>query len=54
MIPRYPQETKVGRHPVLQLVDGACPNEICRSEHKISWPKGGLTTQTVMKARGKR
>ena len=33
-IPRYPQEMEVGRHPVLQLVDGACPNEICRSERE--------------------
>ena len=45
---------EIGQHPVLQPVDGACPNEICQSEHEISWPQGGLTTQTVMKARGKR
>ena len=35
---------EVDRYPVLQLVDGACLNEICRSEHEISWPQGGLTT----------
>ena len=49
-----PQEMEPYRHPVLQLVDGACPNEMCRSKHEISWPQGGLTTWTVMKARGKR
>ena len=54
VIPIYSQETKVGRHPILQLVDGSCPNEICRSEHEISWPQGGLTTRTVIKTRGKR
>ena len=54
MIPIYSQETKVGRHPILQLVDGSCPNEICRSEHEFSWPQGGLMTHVVMKAMGKR
>ena len=48
-IPRYPQEMEVGRHPVLQPVDVACPNAICRSKHEISCPQGGLMTRTVMK-----
>ena len=37
-IPRCPHKMEVGRHFVLQLVDGVCPNEICRSEREISWP----------------
>ena len=49
-IPRYSQETEVDQHPILQQVDVACPNEICRSKHEISCPQGGLTTRTVMKA----
>ena len=31
-----------------QSIDGAYPNEPCRSRHEISWPRGGLTTRTVM------
>ena len=49
-----PQEMEPCRHPVLQLVYEACPNEMRRSKHEISWPHGGLTTRTVMKARGKK
>ena len=48
-----PQEMESCRHLVLQSVDGACPNEMRRSKHEISWSQGDLTTQTVMKARGK-
>ena len=33
-----PQEMEPCRHPVLQSVDGAYPNEIRRSKHEISWP----------------
>ena len=54
VIPWYPQETKVDWHPILQPVDGACPNEICRSEHENLWPQGSLMTQTVIKVRVKR
>ena len=49
-----PQEMEPCLYPVLQSVDGACPNEMRQSKHEISWPQGGLTTWTVMKARGKR
>ena len=33
-----PQEMEPCRHPVLQSIDGAYPNEMHRSKHKISWP----------------
>ena len=49
-----PYEMEPYWHPVLQQVDGACLNEMRRSKHEISWPQGGLMTQTIMKARGKR
>ena len=31
-----PQEMEPCRRPILQLVDGACPNEMLRSKHEIS------------------
>ena len=49
-----PQEMEPYLHPTLQSVDGACPNEMHRRKQEISWPQGGLMTQTIMKARGKR
>ena len=47
-----PQEMEPCWHPILQLVYGACLNEIRRGKHEISWPQSGLTTRTVMKAWG--
>ena len=43
-----PQEMEPHRYSVLQSVDGACPNEMRQRKHEISWPQGGLTTQTVI------
>ena len=31
-----PQEMEPCRYPLLQSVDGAYPNEMCRSKHEIS------------------
>ena len=34
-----PQEMEPCRHPILQSIDEAYPNEMRRSKHEISWPK---------------